>query len=275
MASDHNDAKDGWSSQKYNKTANFVYSAAYTSAVLDMLDAKPGEKIVDFGCGTGELTKQLAQVVGSQGDVVGYDASQNMVDKARANGVASAYVSDLQQPEFFAHADRERKLERGTQDAVFSNATLHWCNKDPAAVARNAYSLLKPGGRFVAELGGFMNCVGVVQSLYAVLRSRGHDPVPLDPWYFPSTSEYQKVLESAGLVVSSISLHPRLTPLNGPLADWLELFARPSMLREFDEKTAKEIVMEVQNMCERDCKDADGNWAIMYCRLRFRAEKPQ
>lgn len=133
---------------------------------------------------------------------------------------------------------------------------------------------------------------GVVQSLYAVLRARGHDPAPLDPWYFPSASEYRKVssspplptvpdhashkvLESAGFAVHTIGLHPRLTPLHGPLADWLELFARPTMLAGLPDSEAAEAVRDVQDMCARDCRDADGNWAIMYCRLRFSAEKPQ
>ena len=63
----------------YNKNASFVYSAKYTAAVLDLLDAKPGERIVDLGCGTGELTLQIAEKVGADGSVVGLDSSADMV----------------------------------------------------------------------------------------------------------------------------------------------------------------------------------------------------
>jgi SAM-dependent methyltransferase len=45
-------------------------------------------------------------------------------------------------------------------DAAFSNAALHWCKENPAGVLESVKSVLKPGGRFVAEMGGFMNCVG-------------------------------------------------------------------------------------------------------------------
>ena len=45
-------------------------------------------------------------------------------------------------------------------DAVFSNATLHWCKRDPAAVIKAAKSVLKDGGRFVGEMGGLHNCIG-------------------------------------------------------------------------------------------------------------------
>lgn len=276
-ASNNNNAdKDGWSAQKYNKTADFVYSKAYTSPTFDLLAAKEGEKIADFGCGTGELTLQLAALVGDAGRVVGYDASANMVEQARANGVQRAFVADLQEPAFFSRFQAEvGDVAPGTLDAVFSNATLHWCKRDPAAVVRNAHALLRPGGRSVCEMGGFMNCVGVVQSLYAVLRARGHDPVPLDPWYFPSVSEYTKILEAAGFSISTIALHPRLTPLHGPLGDWLRLFARHTMLAPLADDEAEAVISDVETMCARDCRDKDGNWAIMYCRLRFRAEKPE
>jgi ubiquinone/menaquinone biosynthesis C-methylase UbiE len=70
---------DAWSATKYNTTAPFVYSDVYTAPILDLLDAQSGEKIVDFGCGTGELTKSLMNIVGQGGTVLGMDASENMV----------------------------------------------------------------------------------------------------------------------------------------------------------------------------------------------------
>ena len=69
----------GWSASTYNKVASFVYSHAYTSAVLQLLDAKPGERILDLGCGSGELTKVLSQAVGATGVILGVDASESMV----------------------------------------------------------------------------------------------------------------------------------------------------------------------------------------------------
>lgn len=71
--------KDAWSPTLYNTNASFVYSKQYTSAVLGLLDPKPGEKIIDFGCGTGEVTRRLQQTVGKDGLVVGTDFSQNLV----------------------------------------------------------------------------------------------------------------------------------------------------------------------------------------------------
>lgn len=68
----------GWSASLYNKNASFVYSASSTKAVLELLAAKPGERIFDFGCGSGELTLQIAEMVGDDGLVVGVDLSETM-----------------------------------------------------------------------------------------------------------------------------------------------------------------------------------------------------
>jgi ubiquinone/menaquinone biosynthesis C-methylase UbiE len=63
----------------YSTNASFVYSAKYTNAVLSLLDTQPGEKIIDLGCGTGEITRQLKEAVGKEGVVVGVDSSEAMV----------------------------------------------------------------------------------------------------------------------------------------------------------------------------------------------------
>jgi ubiquinone/menaquinone biosynthesis C-methylase UbiE len=69
----------GWSASQYNQTASFVYSPAFTSPILELLAAKPGERIIDFGCGSGEVTLQIRDLVGQGGTVVGVDFSESMV----------------------------------------------------------------------------------------------------------------------------------------------------------------------------------------------------
>ena len=69
----------GWSASTYNEVASFVYSDAFTSPVLGLLNAQPGEALLDLGCGSGELTRDLMKVVGEKGVVVGVDASSSMV----------------------------------------------------------------------------------------------------------------------------------------------------------------------------------------------------
>lgn len=69
----------GWSAAQYNRSAAFVYSKNFTAPVLDLLAAQNGERIIDFGCGSGEVTTQIGELVGKDGMIVGVDASESMV----------------------------------------------------------------------------------------------------------------------------------------------------------------------------------------------------
>lgn len=71
--------QDTWSADQYNAVASFVYSKEFTTPVFSLLNAQPGERILDLGCGSGELTIELAKIVGERGVVIGVDASVSMV----------------------------------------------------------------------------------------------------------------------------------------------------------------------------------------------------
>ena len=71
-------SNDAWDPNAYNKVASFVYSNKFTAPVLELLDARPGERILDIGCGTGELSLELRRIVGHDGIVLGVDASESM-----------------------------------------------------------------------------------------------------------------------------------------------------------------------------------------------------
>jgi trans-aconitate methyltransferase len=85
------DAPDasGWSASLYNKNTPFVYSPAFTAPVLELLSAQPGERIIDFGCGSGEVTLEIKKrVEGAEGGlVVGLDLSESMVSYTNAKGI--------------------------------------------------------------------------------------------------------------------------------------------------------------------------------------------
>ncbi|KAJ7242864.1 cyclopropane-fatty-acyl-phospholipid synthase [Mycena haematopus] len=244
------DAK-GWSAALYNKSAAFVYSPEFTAPVLDLLSAQPGEKILDLGCGSGEVTLVIEKF-------------------AKEAGLAYAYVSDIQNLDIpmaeFNNTDPAFKF-----DAAFSNATFHWCKRDPAGVLESARKILKPGGRLVVEMGGAMNCIGVRSALHRALKSRGYDPVSLDPWFFPSVEEYTKLLIAASFEPLQVLHTARITPLADGIRGWLEVFARKSILKDCPDSQATEIIDEVEEALSVDCKDILGNWSMVYTRLRFSA----
>ena len=243
-----------WNPQQYARNARFVSDLG--APVLELLAPRPGERILDLGCGDGALTAKLA-ALGCQ--VVGVDGSAAQVEATRRLGV-EAYVMDGEQLTF-----------EDEFDAVFSNAALHWM-RHPDGVIDGVRRALRPAGRFVAEMGGDGNVQKIKTALIAGLERRGIDGSAADPWYFPSAEEYSARLTSAGFTVHFMALIARPTPLPGNVAAWLETFAQnfTACLPE-NERTA--YIAEVGNSLRPMLCDANGNWTADYVRLRFAAKK--
>jgi SAM-dependent methyltransferase len=154
-------------------------------------------------------------------------------------------------------------------DAVFSNAALHWM-RPPEAVLVGVSRALKPGGRFVAEMGGHNNTAAVLVALAAVLARRGLDAQRLSPWYFPSAAAYRSKLEGAGFTVTDIDIFPRPTVLASGLDAWLDNFFEDffAPLPEADRSAAR---AEIADLLRPVLVDEIGAWIADYVRLRFRA----
>ncbi|BGP28247.1 cyclopropane-fatty-acyl-phospholipid synthase [Rhodotorula toruloides] len=274
---------DKWSAQRYNTNASFVYSSQYTSPTLNLLAPRPGERILDLGCGSGDLTvDSLLPAVLPGGSIVGLDASSDLLFKARQNLASSSAISNddkssLSWIECDGH-DLASLGQDGEFDAVFSNAALHWMKRDPQRVVNGVYGLLKSGGRFVGEMGGALNMVGVRSALHTVLAERGVDASKVDPWFFPTPEVYQAILEKAGFRVESCDLVPRPTPLPTALRGWLETFAFAFLDALPSQAGRESVIDEVCRRLEVDMKHdvgdgGEGKWTVMYVRLRFKAWK--
>jgi trans-aconitate methyltransferase len=246
-----------WDPDRYARNARFV--AELGAPVLDWLHPQPGERILDLGCGDGALTVRL-QEMGC--DVVGVDASGEQIAAARQLGL-DARVVDGQALPFDAEFD-----------AVFSNAALHWMKRDPDAVIGGVARALKPGGRFVAEMGGGANVAAIRGALEAALRRRDIDPAPLCPWYFPTPAAYRARLEAAGFAVDRIELFPRPTPLPSAMVDWLDTFG-DAYLAAVPAAERGAVKDEVSAALAPALRDERGQWIADYVRLRFAARLPE
>src|SRR6185312_12370964 len=160
-----------WNAELYDDKHAFVFQ--YGESVLELLDVKAGERVLDLGCGTGHLTNEIK----NQGaEVIGIDASAEMVSKA-----AKTYP-DID----FRVADAAGFHFDEKFDAVFSNAVLHWVHKADEAI-KCVYDSLKTGGRFVAEMGGKGNNAHILATTRQVLEKHGYPQLAnKKPWYFPS-----------------------------------------------------------------------------------------
>jgi SAM-dependent methyltransferase len=245
-------ASQGWSAERYSRHASFVPELG--SPVVDLLDPRPGERILDLACGDGALTEKLVE---AGAVVVAVDAAPDMVAAARRRGLDARVMPG-------EHLDFE-----GEFDAVFSNAALHWM-RAADCVIRGVARALRPGGRFVGEFGGHGNVAAIVTALIAVLARRGIDGAALSPWYYPTVDEYRARLESGGFAVDSIALVPRPTPLPTGMEGWLETFT-DSFFRPLRPADREPAMREVVDLLRPSLCDGRGRWTADYVRLRFAA----
>jgi SAM-dependent methyltransferase len=223
--------------------------------LVELLAPRPGERILDLGCGDGALTARLAEL---DCEVIGVDADPDMVRAARERGVDARLADGAALPfvrEF---------------DAVFSNAALHWMKADPDRVLAGVARALKPGGRFVGEFGGHGNVAAISVALLAALARRGIDGRAVHPWFFPTPQEYRTRLERHGFTVQVIELVPRPTLLPTGMEAWLGVFADPFLV-EVPAEDRPSVRKEAITLLEPVLCDTTGNWTADYVRLRFAA----
>lgn len=243
-----------WTASDYAKNGRFVQELA--GPIFHMLEAKPGERILDLGCGDGALTAEI-RALGA--DVVGVDLSEELLAVARMKGLAVRKVD--------GHA-----LDFVSEfDAVFSNAALHWMRK-PRLVIAGVARALRSRGRFVGELGGHGNVAAIGTAIRAVGARRGADPAFTAPWFFPTPEEYGRLLTEGGFAVKEIALVPRPTPLKTGMEGWLRTFGR-SFFDQFPEPERSEVVDEVLELLRPSLCDTDGRWTADHVRLRFHAAR--
>ena len=239
-----------WNADLYVEQHKFVWERA--GGVLEMLQARPGETILDLGCGTGNLTAKIAAL---GANVIGIDASAEMIARAKNDNpgidfrVADACEFEIEAPVV----------------AIFSNATLHWVQPPEKAIDR-MYAALRPGGRLVAEFGGHGNINAIVVALESELVDR-QLPVT-NPWFYPSVAEYASMLESAGFEVRFAELFDRPTPLQGEdgMRLWYEQFAGHFFAGVSADDKRDIIAGAVERL--RPLLWRDGEWIADYRRIR-------
>lgn len=243
-----------WNAERYARHAGYVVE--HGAPVVDLLAPMAGERILDLGCGDGRLTVRLLE---SGADVFGIDASPGQVHAARARGINAKTV------------DATALNINAEFDAVFSNAVLHWVS-DIDTVIGGVFRALRPGGRFVGEMGGQGNVETIIAAITNALRERGIDPAPLNPWYFPDTAAFKRLLAGHGFRIDYLELIPRWTALDTSLSGWMDTFAE-SYLSVLALADRPAFVAEIEAALAPQFRDTEGGWHADYVRLRFKAAK--
>jgi trans-aconitate methyltransferase len=250
-------ANKSWNPALYDAKMAFVSQLG--SPLLGLLAPQPGERILDLGCGTGDLTAELARL---GVETTGIDFSASMIEQARAKHPGLEFT--------VADATAYRSPRRF--DGVFSNAALHWIKPAEAAI-ESVRLALRPGGRFAAEFGGKGNIGTIAGAIVDALTSLGIDAQARNPWYYPSIGEYTTLLEQRGFRVRSAELFPRPVVLadgEQGMKHWLDTFADV-----FFQGLAPEAKDEMYSLIEHQLRPKlfhQGAWQADYVRIRILAE---
>jgi trans-aconitate 2-methyltransferase len=190
-----------WDAATYHRVSG--PQVEFAVAVLDRLDLRGDERVLDAGCGSGRVTSMLLERL-PRGHVVAVDQAPSMVEHARAAlppDRATVLQAEL----------TELRLDEPV-DAVFSNAVFHWI-PDHDRLFERLYAALRPGGRMVAQCGG----EGNVARFHAAARAAAaEEPYAshlagwAGPWNFAGPELTAKRLERAGFedVETWLEPHP-------------------------------------------------------------------
>ena len=254
-----NDTTTKWKPELYNEKHSFVYQ--YGEGLIKLLDPKENQRILDLGCGSGQLTSKINEFAKK---TVGIDKSAEMIMDAKSK------FPNIE----FQVADASNFRFNEKFDSIFSNATLHWV-KDFKGAIKCMYENLNSNGKIVLEFGGKGNVQTIVNELRSSLKMRGYGKQSeLDLWYFPTIGEYSTELESAGFRVIFAKHYDRPTKLadeNSGIKDWISMFAE-SFFIGVTENHKEEIKDEVQEKTKDKCL-IDGKWFADYKRIRVVAIK--
>lgn len=243
-----------WDADQYINHASFVPELG--NPVVKLLNPRRGETILDLGCGDGTLTLKIAEAGAT---VHGIDSSESMIGAAQKKGISATV----------GHGEN---LNFNHQfDAVFSNAALHWM-KDYHAVINGVSRSLKNNGRFVGEFGGQGNIKALIEAMQTIFEHHPEFGEFKPSWFFPSATEYQQALESAGFQVSYIELIPRPTSLKTGVREWLKIFAR-HITQGLNQEQKETFYQEAETLLKPILYTEKDGWIADYVRLRFAAYK--
>jgi trans-aconitate methyltransferase len=274
-----------WDVDRYQAQHSFVWQ--YGASLIDIAKPMAGERILDVGCGTGELTAKLAAQCGVAGaaetqssstslpstatTIIGMDADASMIAKAQEQFPhLQFFQGDIRNFELSSETDSDSRV-----DLLFSNAVLHWVpeRKIDDAV-RSMARALKPGGRFVVEFGGKGNVGKIVRACQDVIRESKGLECP-NPWYYPSISEFTSALEKHGIEVTSAELYDRPTLLddgeNG-MSNWIRMFGSKFLEYQSTEDDIVQFLVDVNDKLRPYLFDAT-QWTADYRRIRIVGRK--
>ncbi len=169
---------------KYKKASS--HQKEWGARLIEELDLRGDERILDLGCGDGAVTAELSELV-PRGSVLGIDASPGMIESARRHRCENLTfrLEDIHELDF-----------TDAFDLLFSNAALHWI-LDHKALLGHAFCALADGGTVRFNFAGEGNCSHFFEVIREAMSLSRYTKYFTDfewPWYMPSVEEYEKLI---------------------------------------------------------------------------------
>jgi trans-aconitate methyltransferase len=257
-AVDRDGASITWDARLYS--ANSAHHRNFDGWFLESLEVALASRILDVGCGTGDLTARLAELA-PQGHVVGVDASSSMIAEARRRHP---------NVHFEERAAQDITPDLGVFDLVVSTAVLHWIPEgDHDLVLRRIHDVLRPGGAFRAEFGGY----GQIAQARTILdeEARAMSLTVRLPWYFPAPEPYVRRLVDAGFSEAqswtTLRHQRRSVPDQDALEGWLRSQVSIAYEASMSERDAFEFRRRVEARASVELRRDDGTYDQDYIRL--------
>lgn len=254
-----------WNSDSYHRISNPQFE--WGKKVLDRLELRGDETVMDAGCGTGRLTAELLERL-PHGRVLAVDLSRNMLQKAEEY-LKPRFDGHVQ----YAQADLANLPFDSECDAIFSTAAFHWV-KDHDAMFRGLARSLKPGGWIEAQAGGRGNLDDVHARVLDIMDEgefRSYFENWEHPWEFPSPQTTTRRMQEAGFADAEAWLEPAAIRLQG--RDQYREFLRDVILRPFLARIPDPAMQTkfVERLVEQAVSDPD--FKLDYVRINLRGKK--
>ena len=248
-----------WTMRYYDYHSHYEYYMNL-EAVKD-LAPEGDERILDLGCGDGKLSEFIQSYYGAT--VLGIDSNADCVTVARKFGV-NAHVENAQNIQF----DREF-------DAVFSNCALHCILRQQDVIMR-VFNALKPGGRFVAAMGGVNNAINIRLAVAEILAERNIDFFEREPHIYPTSDEQRERLRRAEFDVIKCSLSEGSSPMPARIVrDWFDACWRfDEILSDLSASDRNEVISSIVERLSSKFCNTNGELEIDWSQLNFVAVKP-
>jgi trans-aconitate methyltransferase len=256
-----------WNAALYHQIS--APQVSWGKKVLARVPLRGDEAVLDAGCGTGRLTRDLLEAL-PRGRVVALDVSQNMIAEARAY-----LVPDFSGRVEFACCDLLSMPFREQFDGIFSTASFHWV-RDHDALFRGLYRALKPGGWLCAQCGGgkvLERLLSRVAQLMSAEPYAEHFAGYMSPWEFSNAETTAGRLRRAGFEQIETSLEE--APTTFPNAQEFQQFVESVILRNHLERVPDTDLRQsfLVNLTAQAAAD-DPPFLLDYWRLNLQGKRP-